>query len=106
MRATWEVLRLGGIPLAGSRGAIPSSPVALAEAARVAVAHVDAESAREHEALGAWLRAGAWHWPSSFAESFGADADRMLVWARAATPDHGRYLKLRRMATANLAKLL
>lgn len=100
------MLRLGGIPLAGRRGAIPPSPVALAEAARVAVAHAGGESAREREALGAWLRAWAWHWPSSFAESFGADADRMLVWARTATPDHGRYLKLRRIATANLAELL
>ena len=106
MRATWEVLRLGGIPLAGRREAIPPSPVALAEAARVAASHSGDESVREREALGAWLRAWAWHWPSSFAEYFGADADRMLGWARAATPDHGRYLKLRRIATANLAKLI
>jgi hypothetical protein len=106
MRDSWEVLHRGGVPLAGERAdvACPSA-TDLARAARDALAGNDG-APREREALGAWLRAWAWHWPTSFAASFGDDSEAILAWARAATSDHGRYLKLRRLATARLACLL
>jgi len=58
------------------------------------------------EAVGAFLLAWAHEWPGSFQASFGARGRDVGTWAREHTPDAGRYLKLRRMAIANLASVL
>jgi len=61
---------------------------------------------REREALAAWLF--AWHhgWPSSFARSFGDEAASVEGWAARQFTDDNRYLKLRRIAMANLSSVL
>ncbi len=58
------------------------------------------------EAIGAWILAWAHEWPTGFADAFGADAAVVTAWARAHILDHGRYIKLRRIAIANLATIL
>ncbi len=59
----------------------------------------------ETDVLAAWLSAFKHHWPSAFAESLGevGDASLQKLLPKVA---HDRYLKLRRIAIANLANLL
>ncbi len=61
---------------------------------------------REAEALGAFLLAWRQAWPSSFAATFAASAASVEAWARRQLGDDDRYLKLRRIAIANLSTLL
>jgi hypothetical protein len=61
---------------------------------------------REAEALAAWLFAWQHHWPQSFAATLGDAAARIVDWAARHTVDANRYLKLRRIALENLARLL
>ena len=58
------------------------------------------------ESIGAFTLAWAHEWPTGFGAAFGANAPDVGVWARSRTPDAGRYLKLRRIAIANLAGIL
>ena len=61
---------------------------------------------REGEALGAFVLAWKNGFPTSFIAAFGCDAGRLSDWAMAAIGDQNRYLKLRRIALANLATVL
>ncbi len=82
---------------------------ALAGAVREALRARDARaqpSEREHVALLAWLRAWASCWPTSFATTFGAEGPNLLARAQEGEWDRGRYLKLRRIARENLARVL
>ncbi len=58
---------------------------------------------RDAEALAAFILAWRGHWPSSFAGVLGDDE---ISWAEQHRADAGRYLKLRRIAIANLAHIL
>jgi len=53
----------------------------------------------------AWLRAWRHHWPARFAEVFGSN-ERLLAELEARLDDVNRYLKLRRIAIANLSRIL
>jgi hypothetical protein len=100
----WQILRDGGLPLA-----LPASGVArrleeLAAATRSAVAQQP--TGREAEALAAFVFAWHHHWPASFERGLGADAGPVVDWAARNAVDEGRYLKLRRIALENLARIL
>jgi hypothetical protein len=69
-------------------------------------ASVDEIAPADREPLLAWLRAVLRHWPSRSAELVGPAGERLRVWLEAQPLDVGRYLKLRRIAIANLATWL
>lgn len=100
----WQILRDGGLPLA-----LPVSGVArrleeLAAATRAAIAQQP--TGREAEALAAFVFAWHHHWPGSFERELGVDAGPVVAWASRNAIDEGRYLKLRRIALENLARIL
>ena len=104
MTDAWQILRDGGLPLAEPQSGKRRSPAELAHAAQRAIAM--RPRGRDADALAAWLVAWHAHWPSSFARELGPDAAGVLSWARSQISDDNRYLKLRRLALANLAEVL
>lgn len=98
----WQILRDAGLPLAGDREVRPHDVAAIAAAVRDAVAA--RASGREADALAAFILAWRGHWPTSFARVLGDD--HIAQWAEEHRGDPGRYLKLRRIAIANLAQVL
>ena len=54
----------------------------------------------------AWLAAWHHHWPARFAQVFGSDGPALLATLADRVDDDNRYLKLRRIAIANLARIL
>lgn len=104
MDDVWQTLRDGGLPLALPTSGARPTPPALADAALAAIAA--APVGREAEALAAYIFAWHQHWPDSFAQSFSTSKDDVLAWATSAAIDDNRYLKLRRIALANLAAVL
>jgi hypothetical protein len=63
-------------------------------------------SGQDPEALAAWIFAWQHHWLQSFAAKLGDAAASITEWAARHTFDANRYLKLRRIALENLARLL
>ena len=106
MESAWQILIRGGVPLAGEREGPLVSAVALGEAVRAVLASPTPPAGREREALAAFLLAWQKEWPTTFASIFGDEAGDLVAWARSSIPDPNRYLKLRRIAVANLAELL
>ncbi|HVK83118.1 MAG TPA: hypothetical protein VM513_03375 [Kofleriaceae bacterium] len=104
MLGPWQILRDGGLPLALPRSGARPSARELADAARAAIA--SGPSARDADALAAFLLAWEHHWPSSFHAALDRDAVTIAQWARAHTGDENRYLKLRRIALENLSTVL
>lgn len=104
MSDAWQILRDGGLPLALPVSDTARSPAALAAATREAIAQRPA--GREAEALAAFVFAWHQHWPESFDRALGADAGAVVAWASRHAVDEGRYLKLRRIALENLARIL
>jgi len=101
MADPWQILRDAGLPLATARGDRTPSTAELSAAARAAIAQ--SPTGREAEALAAFILAWSQHWPVSFAA---ACDDSMVEWASRNSLDPNRYLKLRRIALANLASVL
>lgn len=106
MASAWQILIRGGVPLAAEREGPPVSAAALGEAVRAVLASPTPPAGREQEALAAFLLAWRKEWPTTFASVFGDDAEDLAAWARFSIPDPNRYLKLRRIAVANLAEIL
>lgn len=104
MRDAWQTLRDAGLPIAAGHGQGVPDIHGLAAAARAAVA--SRPSGRDAEALAAFLCGWLHHWPQAFATAFGPDAPRLSGWADQQLTNAGRYLKLRRLAIANLAQVL
>lgn len=103
MHPALQTLCNAGVPIRAERAPPPTSgemAVALRE-----VAQLDLEP-WVHEAVGAWVLAWAHEWPTHFRATFGGETEGTARWARAHTPDPGRYLKLRRIAISNLAGIL
>ena len=71
---------------------------------RVAIAQ--APTGRDAEALASFIVAWHHHWPATFAAELGGDAGGVVAWASRNAIDEGRYLKLRRIAIENLARIL
>ncbi len=57
------------------------------------------------DALVAFVRAFAHHFPATFARAFDSDAARVPAWSEASVRDVNRYLKLRRIAIENLSRV-
>jgi hypothetical protein len=105
MDAAWQVLRDAGLPLAAPRSGARPAPEEIGRA----VLHVmRAELApRDADALAAFVLAWRHEWPASFAVTFGERQGPLVAaWAQRQLTDDNRYLKLRRIAIANLADLL
>jgi hypothetical protein len=104
MPSPWQILRDGGLPLSiEGTGASPTVSE-LAAATRAAVA--EQPTGRDGEALAAFVFAWHHHWPRLFEQAFGDAAARLVSWAAKQFSDDGRYLKLRRIAIENLARVL
>jgi hypothetical protein len=63
-------------------------------------------TAREREALAAFVLAWADEWPHTFARSFGNHARELARWAEGVASDANRRIKLRRIAIENLSTVL
>ncbi|HEY0480716.1 MAG TPA: hypothetical protein VGD37_24545 [Kofleriaceae bacterium] len=100
----WQILRAGGVPLMLPASGLKVSADDLASATRAVIA--TQPSGRDAEALAAWIFAWQHHWPQSFAAKLGDAAASTTEWAARHTLDANRYLKLRRIALENLARLL
>lgn len=97
------MLERAGIPLSRVGGGPPPSRDEIARA--VTTVKGDARG-REREALCAFVLAWSQGWPRSFAEAFAPHDDVIVQWAAEQFDDPNRYLKLRRIALANLATVL
>jgi hypothetical protein len=103
--AAWTVLVSAGMPDGAIRTAAGSGPdpAAVREALRTVVGRDAPLRDRDREPLLAWLRGFRQHWPSAFASTLG-DVGRDALGSLEDGPvDANRYLKLRRIAIANLA---
>lgn len=58
------------------------------------------------EAVAAWVIAWADEWPSGFRERFHPDSGAVEAFWRERTGERNRYVKLRRIAIANLSTVL
>ncbi|MSP55196.1 MAG: hypothetical protein EXR69_06270 [Myxococcales bacterium] len=58
------------------------------------------------EAVAAWVMAWSDEWPSGFREQFYPDSEAVAAFWRARTGERNRFVKLRRIAIANLATVL
>ena len=105
MADPWEILVEAGVPDGAAR---PPAAGELDEPAiRSAVEALGGEIAglepRRRELLAAWLGAFRRHWPARFAATLGEAGEALLRALHEAGVDPDRYLKLRRIAIANLA---
>lgn len=101
MADAWQILRDAGLPLAMERTTRRVDVTELGAAVRTAID--GAPGGRDAEALAAFVLAWSQHWPTSFAAVCSPD---VVTWADAHRADENRYLKLRRIALANLATVL
>lgn len=78
------------------------------EDVRTALARIDptALEASRREPLLAWLRGFRHHWPTRWAAEIAPIGDRRIAELEALPIDDNRYLRLRRIAIANLAQLI
>lgn len=104
MSDAWQILRDAGLPLAMPVSETVRSLEELAAATREAIAQQPV--GRDAEALAAFVFAWHQHWPDSFARGLGGDAGSVVAWAARNAVDEDRYLKLRRIALENLARVL
>ncbi len=107
MGDAWALLVDLGLP----DGAVRPAPTAAFDAAAAAAAvnevarDTTLEEARVAPLL-AWLRAWQHHWGDHFERTLGAEGAALVRRLQRRLDDRNRYLKLRRIAIANLAALL
>ena len=108
MPGPWEVLRAAGVPEGAARrtGEGRLDPTLVASAVRDVLSDAGALDASSRECLTAWLSAFRKHWPVEFADVLGSVGEEALRVLSAGGYDPDRYLKLRRIAIANLAVLV
>jgi hypothetical protein len=94
------VMRAFGLPDASVSAVTNPSVGALQEA--VATLLSMPLTARDSEIVAAWLGAFHHHWPKAFARVLGASG--AALQSRCPPGEPNRYLKLRRIALANLAR--
>ena len=106
MDSEWKLLSQMGLPQ-GAAHCVRGSIFGNAEMVRHAVSELAGSNLEpdETDVLAAWLSGFRHHWPSAFNQVLGEVGESSL---RALMPrvDSNRYLKLRRIAIANLANLL
>lgn len=106
MPSAWDLLKKAGLPLGPAALFSPADLPSDSVLARTLFSMPpDQWSEREAAAVAAWL--GAWQsgWPTSFERVFGARGGH-LKFQLLTQVDEGRYLKLRRIAHANLGRWL
>lgn len=101
----WETLRAAGVPDGAVRPLGEGHLDASVAAALIEVAPA-VEGSPDAEPLLAWLAAFHDHWPARFGSLLGAAGQDALERLRRGAIDHGRYLKLRRIAIDNLTARL
>jgi hypothetical protein len=108
MRAPWDVLCDAGVPDGAPRPPVSGRFDRVAvRAALDSLASTDRDlAAPERECLGAWLAAFRRHWPETFDAVLGPLGESLLIRFTSGDFDRNRYLKLRRIATENLAHLI
>lgn len=109
MSTAWEQLRAAGVP-SGAVRAVPTEPVDperwRAALGTLCAANFEGLEDVDRECLFAWLRAFQHHWPERFEAVFPLVGARALTELRDSGRDDNRYLKLRRIAIANLSRTL
>ena len=105
MDRAWRILHRAGLPLAGERTGPAPDADEMARCVRELVTS-QSGSAREREALAAFVLAWADQWPHTFARCFADDAASIVEWAEATATDANRRIKLRRIAIETLANVL
>jgi len=107
MATPWDVLRDAGVPEGPPRPAPTGAlDVAAVTAALRTLAATDRLAPAERECLAAWLGAFRRHWPDRFDAILGSLGASLLARYTSGDLDPNRYLKLRRIAIANLARLV
>lgn len=106
MDAEWKLLVQMGLPLGAARGARDFT-VGNGVMIRQAVSKLAAAELKptETDGLAAWLSGFGHHWPTAFHELLG-DVGVSSLQSLMPKVEPNRYLKLRRIAIANLANLL
>lgn len=106
MSAAWKVLIDSGLPLGAGR-APPTRAVPEAKLRRAVLTLVRSPKLApvDRETLAAYLAAFQQHFSHRFAEVFGEDGPNFTSMVRDAILDVNRYLKLRRIAVENLARI-
>lgn len=105
MDLAWRTLHRAGLPLAGERSGPAPSADEMARCVREIVRD-GSGSAREREALAAFVLAWADQWPHTFARVFAGDGASLVAWAERIAADDDRRIKLRRIAIESLASVL
>jgi hypothetical protein len=106
MNANWKLLVQAGLPdgaALGTKGLCIEDAAALRNAVELLAAGDLGPT--DVDLLAAWLSAFNHHWPSAFAEMLG-EVGEMSLRALVPRAEPNRYLKLRRIAIANLANLV
>jgi len=105
MESDWKLLIQFGLPKGAARQ-VEANAVQNLKGMREAVRCLSESrlDAADIDILAAWLSAFKHHFPSAFAEVLGSVGETYLNQLKTQT-DPNRYLKLRRIAVANLAEL-
>lgn len=104
MTEAWHILEIAGVPLGPPNSAAPAKPSAqVLCGALTALKPTDLTNAQA-DALHAWLEAFSHHWPAQFRQMLGDNGARWLLALRKRGTDANRFLKLRRIAIAELAR--
>lgn len=102
MRTAWNILEDAGVPMGPPRPHVDSAldPMKL----QAALQQLGELHIQEREVLRAWLEAFVHHWPRQFERTVGDVGARWLQSLRDEPIDANRFLKLRRLAIAELAR--
>ena len=107
MSDAWKLLVGLGLPDGAPRPPPkgPFDPAAVRSAVLEVAGSSELKTAKVAPLL-AWLRAWQHHWAPSFVSVFGSLDPEILAELHDRLDDENRYLKLRRIAIANLAHIL
>jgi hypothetical protein len=108
MPTPWDVLREAGVPDGAPRrpSTAPLDVASVTAALQTLASSASALGSHEQECLGAWLAAFRGHWPDRFGEALGPLGEALLARCTGGELDQNRHLKLRRIATENLSRMV
>lgn len=108
MEEDWTILRDAGVPYGafGPEGLVPFDDDLVREAVSGIASDRASLADPQRDALLAWLRGFRQHFPDRFAACLGSEGDSLIEALEQSPIDPNRYLKLRRIAVANLSRLI